>query len=231
VVERFDRLLWPEQRSAATGGPLTEQVKKLLAKHQRETLDQQSHLEASYPGYLGYIDTNLVGTLKGIGRIYAQYFSDANSAVAFSKLYLIKLSMTVVDLLHDRVLPFYVAQGVALAQILSDNGREYGGRPLPHPFVLSGLVQKIQHRTTKVGSPETYGMVERFHRTLKDEFFSLMYRRKNYDSVEALQADLDAFVALCNASKAHHGYHTQGRTPLQSLADHLVCEEVVPLAA
>jgi hypothetical protein len=114
LLKRFDRLLWLEKQSAATGGPLTEQVKKLLAKHQREALDPQSHLEAPYPGYLGCIDTYFVGTLKGIGRIYAQNFIDANSAVAFSKLYLSKLPMTAVDLLHDRVLPFYDAQGVAL---------------------------------------------------------------------------------------------------------------------
>lgn len=231
LLKRFDRLLWLEKQSAATGGPLTEQVKKLLAKHQREALDPQSHLEAPYPGYLGCIDTYFVGTLKGIGRIYAQNFIDANSAVAFSKLYLSKLPMTAVDLLHDRVLPFYDAQGVALERILSDNGREYCGRPLHHPFELYCLVQQIQHRTTKVGSPETNGMVERFHRTLKDEFFSLAYRRKHYDSVEALQADLDAFVAFYNASRAHHGYRTQGRTPLQTFADHLGRAEVVPLAA
>lgn len=151
--------------------------------------------------------------------------------MAFSKLYLSKLPMTAVDLLHDRVLPFYDAQGVALERILSDNGREYCGRPLHHPFELYCLVQQIEHRTTKVGSPETNGMVERFHRTLKDEFFSLAYRRKHYDSVEALQADLDAFVAFYNSGRAHHGYRTQGRTPLQTFTDHLGRQEVALLAA
>jgi hypothetical protein len=231
LLKCFDRLLWLEKPSAATGGPLTAQVKKLLAKHQRETLDPQSHLEAPYPGFLGCIDTYFVGTLKGIGRIYAQNFIDANSAVAFSKLYLSKLPMTAVDLLHDRVLPFYDPQGVALERILSDNGREYCGRPLHHPFELYCLVHQIQHRTTKVGSPETNGMVERFHRTLTDGSFSLAYRRKHYDSVEARPADLDIFVAFFNASRAHHGYRTQGKTPLQTFADHLGREEVFPLAA
>ena len=74
-------------------------------------------------------------------------------------------------------------------------------------------------------------MVERFHRTLKDEFFSLAYRRKHDDPVEELQADLDAFVAVFNASRVHHGYSTRGRTPLQTFAEHLGREEVVPLAA
>ena len=201
LLKRFNRLLWLERRMAASGGPLTEQVKRLLAKHQRDTLDPQSSIEAPTPGYLGCLDTYFVGTLKGIGRIYAQNFIDANCAVAFSKLYLSKLPMTAVDLLCDRVLPFYDAHGAALERVLTDNGREYCGRPLHHPFELYCTVQQIQHRTTKVGSPETNGMAERFHRTLKDEFFSLAY----------------------------HGYRTQGRTPAQTFTDHLARPEVAPI--
>jgi transposase InsO family protein len=231
LVKRYDRLLWLERRAAATGGPLTEQVRTLLARHQRATLDPQQHLEAPTPGFLGCQDTYFVGTLKGIGRIYAQNFIDANSAVAFSKLYLSKLPMTAVDLLHDRVLPFYDAHGVALERLLTDNGREYCGRPLHHPFELYCTVQQVVHRTTKVGSPETNGMVERFHRTLKDEFFSLAYRRKIYTSVEELQADLDEFMRHYNETRAHHGYRTQGRTPLQTFHDHLARPEVAPVAA
>jgi transposase InsO family protein len=130
-----------------------------------------------------------------------------------------------------RHLPFYEAHGVALERVLTDNGREYCGRPLRHPFELYCTVQRIEHRTTKVGSPETNGMVERFHRTLKDEFFSLAYRRKIYESVEALQADLDAFVEHYNERRAHHGYRTQGRTPLQTFHDHLPRPEVAATAA
>ncbi len=48
----------------------------------------------------------------GVGRVYAQTFIDANAAVGFAKLYLSKVPMTAVDLLHERVLPFYEAQGV-----------------------------------------------------------------------------------------------------------------------
>jgi hypothetical protein len=80
-----------------------------LAKHQRETLARSRTSRRRTPGFLGCIDIYFGGTLKGIGRIYAQHFIDANSAVAFSKLYLSKLPMTAVGLLHDRVLPFYDA--------------------------------------------------------------------------------------------------------------------------
>lgn len=139
--------------------------------------------------------------------------------------------MTTVDLPHNRVLPFYDAQGVGLARVLADNGREYCGRPLHHACELYCTGQQIQHRTTKVDSPETNGMAERFHRKRTHEFFSLAFRRKIYEAVEALQADLDAFLAFDNAEWAHHGYRTQGRTPLHTFTDHRACPEVTPLAA
>ena len=220
LLKRFARLLWLERRVAERGGPLTEQVLKLLRQHAHQSVDPQQQIEAPVPGFLGCQDTYYVGTLKGIGRIYAQTFLDANAAVGFAKLYLSKLPMTAVDLLHDRVLPFYDAQGVVLQRVLTDNGREYCGRPLYHPFELYCTVQHLDHRTTRVGSPESNGMVERFNRTLKEEFFSLAYRRKFYDSIEALQTDLDAFLQFYNERRAHHGYRTQGRTPLQTFLDH-----------
>lgn len=220
LVKRFDRLLWLERRVAERGGPLTESVLKLLRQHAHQTLDPQGQIEAPVPGFLGCQDTYYVGTLKGVGRVYAQTFIDANAAVGFAKLYLSKVPMTAVDLLHERVLPFYEAQGVVLQRVLTDNGREYCGRPLHHPFELYCAVQQVEHRTTRVGSPESNGMVERFNRTLKEEFFSVAYRKRLYESVEALQADLDAFVSFYNERRAHHGYRTRGRTPLQTFTEH-----------
>ena len=124
LVKRYDRLLWLEREAAATGGPLTERVAKLLARYQRQQLtDPEQHIEAPAPGYLGCQDTYFVGTLKGVGRIYAQAFVDAHCSWAQAKLYLSKIPMTAVDLLHDRVLPVYEQAGVALERILTDNGR------------------------------------------------------------------------------------------------------------
>src|SRR5574338_64002 len=103
LLKRFDRLLWLERRVAEHGGPLTESVLKLLRQHAHQTLDPQGQIEAPVPGYLGCQDTYYVGTLKGVGRVYAQTFIDANAAVGFAKLYLSKVPMTAVDLLLARV--------------------------------------------------------------------------------------------------------------------------------
>lgn len=107
-------------------------------------------------------------------------------------------------------------------------GREFCGRPLHYPYELHTTVQQIEHRTTRVRSPESNGMVERFNRTRKEECFSVAYRRRVYDSLDALPQDLDTLVAFSNTERAPDGYRTQGRTPRQTLLDHLAHPEVVP---
>ena len=52
----------------------------------------------------------------------------------------------------------------------------------------------IEHRKTRVGSPKTNGFVERFNGTVLEEFFQPTMRANLYASVEALQADLDAWL-------------------------------------
>jgi transposase InsO family protein len=129
--------------------------------------------------------------------------------------------MTVVDTLDERVLPFYEEHDVEIAHILTDNGREYCGRQLHHPFELFLAINQIVHRTTKVRSPETNGFCERFHRTIKEEFFSIAFRKKLYESLDQLQVDLDEYMNFYNRERSHQGYRTQGRTPYQAFIDAL----------
>ncbi len=52
----------------------------------------------------------------------------------------------------------------------------------------------IEHRRTQVGSPETNGFCERFHRTVKEESFSAALRCTFYESMDELQRDLDEYL-------------------------------------
>ena len=60
--------------------------------------------------------------------------------------------------------------------ILSDNGRESGGRPDKRPYELFLQLEDIEHRTTKVGRPQSNGFIERFHRTLLEEHLRINER-------------------------------------------------------
>ncbi len=179
-------------------------------------------------------DTHFVGTIKGVGKIYQQTVIDAHCSHGFAKLYLSKVPMTAVDVLNDRVLPFYEEHGVDIEHLLTDNGREYCGRPLQHAFELYLAIQQIQHRRTDIGSPETNGFCERFHRTVKEEFYAVAFRKTFYESLDQLQRDLDGYLAFYNRERAHQGYRTQGRTPYQAFLDGIEAmrrTEVKPEAA
>ena len=74
----------------------------------------------------------------------------------------------------------------------------------------------IEHRLTKVGSPRTNGFVERFNRTILDEFFREAFRKKFYATVEELQGDLDAWLTHYNYERPHRGYRNKGRKPYET---------------
>ena len=67
----------------------------------------------------------------------------------------------------------------------------------------------ITHRLTAVRSPTTTGKVERFHRTLRDEFFS----KHTFRTIEEAQQALDAFVEDYNALRPHQSIGE--RTPAE----------------
>ena len=51
---------------------------------------------------------------------------------------------------------------------------------------------------------------------MKEEFFSVLFRKTFYESLEQLQRDLDQFLNFYNRERAHQGYRTQGRTPYKT---------------
>jgi len=74
----------------------------------------------------------------------------------------------------------------------------------------------IQHRSTKVKSPQNNGFVEKFNRTVLDEFFRPAFHQKFYDSVEALQKDLDEWLKFYNSERPHQRCRNRGKRPFDT---------------
>jgi hypothetical protein len=50
-----------------------------------------------------------------------------------------------------------------------------------------------------------------------DEFFRLRMRETLYESVEALQSDLDAWLVHYKTERPHLGFRNQGRHPIETI--------------
>jgi transposase InsO family protein len=222
------RLKALEARVAAEGGVLTEAQLQALERAQDEK-EAHGEIETEHPGYLGAQDTFYVGTLKGVGRIYQQTFIDTYSRHAICKLYTMRTALAAADLLNDRVLPFYEAEGIPLLRILTDRGTEYCGNVERHEYQLFLALADIEHTRTKAKSPQTNGICERFHRTELDEFYRVMFRKKIYRTLDELQVDLDAWLEKYNNERGHQGKRCDGRTPYATLtaAKEIVNEKMI----
>jgi len=208
---------------AQEGIILTEDQVQALERARQEK-EAHGEIETEHPGYLGAQDTYYVGMIKGVGRIYQQTFIDTYSKLAFVKLYDRKNAITAADMLNDRVIPLFEEHGLPLLRILTDRGSEYCGSRESHEYELYLDLENIEHSRTKTKSPQTNGICERFHQTIQNEFYASAFRRKLYESLEQLQADLDAWIESYNAERTHSGKYCYGKTPLQTFI------EAAPLA-
>jgi transposase InsO family protein len=117
------------------------------------------------------------------------------------------------------VLPFFEPHGIPLTRVLTDRGTEYCGQADRHPYELYLALEDIDHSRTKTKSPQTNGICERFNKTLLNEFYRVAFRKHLYQTLAAMQADLDAFLEAYNTQRPHQGRWCYGKTPMQTFID------------
>ena len=170
---RYDRWLKLEQRRAEEAIELTGEQVAFIEK--QNPAFKERHVESQRPGELLCQDTFFVGHLKGVGKVYLHAAVDTYSSHAFAFLHTSKQPEAAVAVLHNDALPFYRERNIVVSAVLTDNGREFCGKET-HPYELYLELNDIEHRRTRVRSPKTNGFVERFNRTVLDEFFRKAFR-------------------------------------------------------
>jgi len=91
------------------------------------------------------------------------------------------------------------------SEVLTDNGGQFSGRhhrPQPVEVLFERICREngIAQRLTKPRSPTTTGKIERFHRTLREEFLNHV---APFESPEAAQQAVDSWVSAYNHQRPH----------------------------
>jgi transposase InsO family protein len=184
-----------------------------LADLDRTTGRVIRRIETSRPGELVHIDIKKLAKIPPgggwrvngransnhhrtkVGHVYIHSAIDAYSRLAYSEIHANQTASTAAGFWR-RAHAFYAAYGITVERVMSDNGGCY------RSFEFAKLLadQLIAHTRIRPYRPQTNGKIERFNRTLRDEW---AYARP-YRSEAARARALDTWLHLYN----HHRYHT-----------------------
>ena len=219
VALRQSRKLGPARLAGIVGVPAST-VHRVLVRHgvnQLRWMDRPTgrvirRIETSRPGELVHIDVKKLARVpdggghkfhgrrtevmhKRAGYTHIHTAIDAYSRLAYSEFAGVENTVNCVGFL-DRALAWFTAQGVTIERILTDNGVGYRS----HAWRDRCAELAIVHTRTRAYSPATNGKVERFNRTLLDEWAYARLWRSEATRARALAPWLHRYN--------HHRHHT-----------------------
>ena len=138
-----------------------------------------------------------------VGYDFVHSAIDAHTRLAFSEIHANEQGPTCAGF-WQRAEAFFAEHDIRVEAVLSDNARNYLG------IHFTAALGPIEHRRIRPRRPQTNGKVERFNRTLLDEWAYVRLYRSNAERTRAL----DRFLHTYN----HHRGHTAlgGRPPISA---------------
>ncbi len=143
---------------------------------------------------------------RGLGYAYIHSAVDAHSRVAYSEILDAENRATCTSFLA-RAHTWFTDHGITVERVLTDNGTGYRS----HAWAELCTHLGIRHTRTRAYRPQTNGKVERFNRTLLDEWGYIRVYRSEAERTRTL----DRWLHLYN----HHRAHTAlgGQAPMDTV--------------
>jgi transposase InsO family protein len=142
------------------------------------------------------------GAASSRGYVYLHHAVDDHSRLVYSEILGDERKETAAAF-WKRAKKFFAAHGITVKAVLTDNGSCYRSR-----LWAKTLGRRIKHRRTRPYRPQTNGKVERFNRTLLEEWA--------YACVYLSEADRAAAYPAWLHHYNHHRGHTslRGKSPI-----------------
>jgi transposase InsO family protein len=143
-----------------------------------------------------------------LGYGYLHTALDDHSRLAYTEVLPDETKQSAVTF-WTRAQAFFTEHGITVHRVLTDNGSAYRSHLWRDTLHANG----ITHKRTRPYRPQTNGKVERFHRTLADEWAYT----KIYNSEQARRDELPLFLHMYNHHRAHSSLG--GRPPISRVTN------------
>jgi transposase InsO family protein len=197
---------------------LLDRTSGVAVRYQREHPGELVHLDVKKLGRIpeggGHKLHGRTGSTprgRGIGYDYVHSAVDDRSRVAFSQLLPDETAMTAALFLIEAA-SFFADHGVRIQRVLTDNAKAYTESLL---FAETAAGLGIQLKRTRPYRPQTNGKVERFNRTLLDEW---AYGRPYRTNAERRRA-FTRWLRFYNHRRPHTAL--DGLTPMAVLVNNV----------
>lgn len=226
-IERLRRKRWSSPRIARAVGLPVSTVVVTVRRLGLARLDRLApprpivRYERDYPGELVHLDIKKLGRIgqlghrihgdrrrraRGVGYEYVHVALDDHSRLSYAEVLRDERGETAAGFL-TRAVAWFLAQGIRVERILTDNGGCYRSQV----FAECAMALGISQRFTRPYRPQTNGKAERFIRILLTEWaYAQAYHHSRWRT-----AALARYLSFYNTARPHGGIH--GQTPVARL--------------
>lgn len=220
VLRARRRYRWGADRIGMQLGIAPSTVQRILARNacvplklvDRPTGEVVRRYEREAPGDLVHVDVKKLGRIpdgggwrahgrseavrgRGLGYEYVHTMIDDHSRYAYSEILDDETGQTSADFI-ERGIEHFASLGITIRELMTDNAKAYTEARVTRDLLAQ---HQITHLRIRPRRPQTNGKVERFNRTLLEEF---AYARV-FTSTRQRRRQLDPWLHAYNHHRAH----------------------------
>lgn len=145
-------------------------------------------------------------------RVYVHFLVDSFGGMAFASLHTRRDAQDAVDLLEERVLPFYADLGWRIESLITPDTPLFWGSPR-HPFEAVLSAAGVEHRAAHPTAARQSGFLERFWQDMQVEFIGPRRSEWLTAPMARWKREFAAWLTDYDEARPYRGYRNQGRPP------------------